>query len=118
MESDSYSRDERAARNEDVFRDVNERLEGLAKAFERIAGIESAFTCECADLHCLEHIALAVDEYEAVRRHPNRFVVLPGHVYADVEIVVSENDRFVVVDKTGVAAEIARAEDPRDEAGM
>jgi hypothetical protein len=31
-----------------------------------------------------------------------------------VEIVVSENERFVVVDKTGVAAQIARAEDPRD----
>lgn len=114
METDSHSREERAARNQALFRGVNERLEGLAKAFETIAGIESAFTCECADLHCLGHVSLTVDEYEAVRRYPNRFFVLPGHVYPDVEIVVSENERFVVVDKTGVAAQIARAEDPRD----
>jgi len=52
-----------------LFREVNERLEGLAKAFETTAGIESAFTCECADLHCLEQVSMTVDEYEAVRRH-------------------------------------------------
>jgi hypothetical protein len=99
-------RTERAGRNQTLFREVNERLEGLAEAFQHVTET-SSFACECADLGCTAMINLRLSEYEALRSHPNQFVVLPGHVYPDVEEVMAEHDRYVIVSKQGVAAEIA-----------
>lgn len=105
-------RTERAGRNQTLFREVNERLEGLAKAFQHVTET-STFSCECADLRCIARMDLRLSEYEAVRSHPNQFAVLPGHVYPDVEEVVAENDRYIIVSKLGVAAEIAEKTYPR-----
>lgn len=102
----------RAARNQALFREVNERLQELATSFQEIADT-AVFACECADLQCVEQIDMTMDEYQSVRREPNRFVVVPGHVFAEVENVVSENERYVVVAKIGTAAAIAEAADPR-----
>jgi hypothetical protein len=102
---------ERAARNQSLFREINERLEELASTFQEVAGTAS-FTCECADLKCIEQVEMSLDEYEAVRSDANQFVVRPGHVLADVENVVGESDRFVVVAKIGKGAKIAAAADP------
>jgi hypothetical protein len=103
---------ERAAANQSVFRQVNERLQGLATAFQDVAH-RATFACECADTQCVEQLELSPDEYEAIRSGANQFVVLPGHVYSDVERVVSENERFVVVAKIGRGATIAAEADPR-----
>jgi hypothetical protein len=105
-------RTERAGRNQTLFREVNERLQGLAEAFQHVTET-SSFACECADLGCTALMDLRLSEYEAVRSHPNQFAVLPGHVYRDVEEVVAEYDRYVVVSKLGVAAEIAEKTYPR-----
>jgi hypothetical protein len=105
-------RRERAGRNQTLFREVNERLEGLAEAFQHVTET-STFACECADLRCTAMMDLRLSEYEAVRSHPNQFAVLPGHVYPDVEDVVAEHDRYVIVSKLGVGAEIAEKTDPR-----
>jgi hypothetical protein len=102
----------RAARNQSAFRQVNEHLEGFATRVQDSAG-KTVFACECADVACFEQIEMTVDEYEAIRSDPNLFVVLPGHVYADVERVVRENGRFVAVAKFGEGAMIAAAADPR-----
>ena len=40
------------------------------------------FRCECARLGCNQLIELTVREYEEVRSHPRRFVVVPGHELA------------------------------------
>jgi hypothetical protein len=108
----SNDRKKRAAINQSVFREVNERLEGLAKTFQYVART-AAFACECASLECVEQMEMSLDEYEGIRSDPNRFAVLPGHVYADVEHVVSENERFVVVEKIGAGDRIARETYPR-----
>ena len=108
----SADRLERAARNQSIFREVNERLEGLADTFKFVSEM-STFTCECADLQCTAMVNMTLQEYEAVRSDPNEFVVLPGHVYPDVERVTYENERYVVVAKIGKAGEIARDFDPR-----
>jgi hypothetical protein len=49
------------------------------------------------------------EEYDAVRTRPTCFVVLPddAHVLTDVEDVVERHERYWVVEKTGVAAELA-----------
>ncbi|HKI22681.1 MAG TPA: hypothetical protein VKA24_04605 [Gaiellaceae bacterium] len=105
-------RTERAGRNQTLFREVNERLQGLAETFQHVTET-SSFACECADLRCTAMINLRLSEYEAVRSHPNQFAVLPGHVYPDVEDVVAEHDRYVIVSKLGVGAEIAEKTYPR-----
>jgi hypothetical protein len=50
-----------------------------------------------------------------VRAAPTHFVVLPAHVDRQVEHVVSENERFAVVEKQGAAAKDAEEQDPRDD---
>ena len=102
-------REIRAARNQSVFRAVNEKLKGINAAFESIVGRHEV-VCECADLDCVETIEISREEYGDVREKADRFVVLAAHVYPDVERVVGGHDGYVVVEKTGVAGETARAE--------
>jgi hypothetical protein len=104
----------RAADNEALFRQVNERLQEMAEAFQEVTS-SAVFACECADLACIEQIQMSVDEYEGVRSEPNQFVVVPGHVDLDVENVVRNNERFAVVAKIGAGAQIAAETDPRSE---
>jgi 5-bromo-4-chloroindolyl phosphate hydrolysis protein len=102
----------RAARNQSIFREVNERLEELAERFQSVAKT-APFSCECADLDCTAMIDLTLNEYESVRKDPNRFVVLPAHVYPEFERVVSENERYVLVAKFDEGGELAEELDPR-----
>jgi hypothetical protein len=101
---------ERAARNQSLFREVNERLE------EQISTLSMfhEFVCECANAECSENISLTHDEYEDIRGHPTRFAVKPGHIIPEVEHVVGgAPDRYVVVQKIEKAALIAAHFDPR-----
>lgn len=106
-------RDERIARNEAIFRNVNESILDLESGWDATA--EAAqFVCECGDERCIERIALTIDEYTAVREDDAQFVLVPGHEIPDVETVVSRNDRFAVVRKRpGEPAELARDLAPR-----
>jgi hypothetical protein len=102
----------RAARNQSLFRDINERIEQLNQAFETVLPL-SEWVCECADAGCVEHIELSLAEYEALRADGNRFAVVPGHEVADVERVVDRFERYVVVEKLGAGAAVAVENDPR-----
>ena len=107
MESPNQKeREVRAARNQALFRAVNEKLEALNETY---ASVTETFTiaCECADTTCVEMVDIRPDDYRTIRAEPRHFAVLPGHVYPDVERVVDERDGFVVVEKSGTAAEIA-----------
>lgn len=53
-------------------------------------------------------------EYEAVRAIATHFIVLPGHEDPDVEHVALRNERFLVVEKEGRAAQEAEKSDPRE----
>ena len=108
---------DRAARNEALFRRVNERLEEINEAFESITQ-HGDFVCECADAGCTELIPLTVSAYEAVRSVPTRFVVKPPHVLPENERVVEEHAGYAVVEKVGRAGQRARLLDERtDEVG-
>jgi hypothetical protein len=105
------TRAERQGRNESLFREVNERIAELNQAFE-VEG-RSEFLCECSREECKEPISISIEEYENVRNDSTRFFVVPGHEDESVERVVERNDRFVVVEKIGEAAEEADDLDPR-----
>ena len=91
-----------------LFREVNERIREL-----RTGGKFVEFICECADQACTVVVRLSLAEYEEVRRFPARFLVAPGHGAPD-ERLVDSKDRYVVVEKTGVAGEAAHKLDPRE----
>ena len=103
----------RAARNESLYREVNERIEELNKRFDAALEAGAAWVCECADTECTEPIEMTLGEYEELRSYPTRFAVLPGHVVAGVERVVDTHDSYVVVEKVGAAAQVAAELDPR-----
>ena len=99
---------ERAAKNQSLFREVNERIEALAGS-----GRFASFICECMDATCDEPVAVTVEEYEHVRQGGNRFIVLPGHEVAEIEEVTDASERFLVVAKLGAGAPMAEQLDPR-----
>ena len=100
----------KAAKNQALFRDVNERIEKLVeKAWH------PAFVCECADEHCVETLELSLREYEEIRGSPVHFPVKVGHDYPEFERVVALSDGYAVVEKIGAAAEVAKTLDPRSQ---
>ena len=115
LQIDPHDRHERAARNQSLFREVNEKIETVS---ENSSSMFQEFSCECADTECFEKVSLTLEEYEYVRRIPTRFFVKPGHIYRDVERVVETDgrgDRFEVVEKFGGAGTRAVQLDPRSD---
>jgi hypothetical protein len=104
------SRAERLARNEAVFRRVNERVDAVG---EQLDLDEELYVCECDRSDCTERIRMSRGDYERIRGEPRRFLVRPRHEDPTVERVVEERPEFVVVEKLGPAGELAEATDPR-----
>ena len=101
---------ESAARNEALFREINERISEITDSQrERTAEI----FCECSVTSCNELIQVSLAEYEAVRARGNRFAVIAGHEEPAVERVVERNERFALVEKIGRGADVAEELNPR-----
>jgi hypothetical protein len=102
---------ERLAKNESFFRQVNERINDVAKGLDGRPSYD--FLCECSDARCTERIALSPEEYEWIRAEPTRFVLARGHAAPQIEHVVEREEDHQVVEKNGVAGQIAAKLDPR-----
>jgi hypothetical protein len=99
----------RLARNEVMFRSINERIRELAQRFHDADAETIAFVCECADETCMERVAMTAAQYDEVRAIPARFVVIPGHEATPlVEKVLFRTNEFSIVRKIGLAGDIAR----------
>lgn len=103
-DGDMATREERAAANEAVARDINESIQAGRMAGEGPPDRSMLAVCECAHSWCEAMILLDLGEYATLRRRPNRFAVIPEHVVPDVEDVVAEHGNFVVVAKRGGVA--------------
>jgi hypothetical protein len=106
-------REERIARNEVLFRDLNERLKeiGATIALQEPEALE--LFCECGQSDCTEKLTLSASEYEYVRARPERFFVAAGHDAPEVEEVVDQRGPYWIVEKHEEEAQIARERDPR-----
>jgi len=102
---------ERLARNQVLFREVNERLREMIGDSETL----TEFLCECSNPDCIDTVALSLDEYDAVRASPNLFVVARGHEIAAIERVVREAHTYELVEKI-IGADYAVETDPRSRA--
>ncbi|MGH3090796.1 MAG: hypothetical protein ACRDOG_00475 [Gaiellaceae bacterium] len=105
----SPARKRQIARNEALFREVNERIREISASE---AGTID-FLCECGDSECTSAVPLTEAEYQRVRAEPDLFVVRPGHEIENVEELVGRNERFSVVRKHVGEAAVAREFDPR-----
>jgi hypothetical protein len=109
----ALEREERVAKTESLFRDVNERI---VEATERFDADEAELMCECADPACAERLEVSLEEYERVRSDGTHFLLDPEHVEPTVERIVRKRAEYAVVEKFGkVAARVVQQLDPRAE---
>jgi hypothetical protein len=107
--------DERLAKNEILFRAVNERL-------DEIGGVvpwqsETDYLCECSDTDCIETIPLKKEEYEHARSRPTVFFVLPGHERPTLEKIIEEREHHLLVEKVVAVNAVIQADPRADEPG-
>ena len=93
------SRLKRIGKNEAAFKGFNQ-----ARAKEQQTSILD-LVCECGDTTCTDELKMKAAEYDPVRRHPTRFVVLPGHEIPAAESVVGRAPGYYIVEKRGRAKE-------------
>ena len=91
----------RGGRDPRRVRELNERIAALQPS-----GMFIEFQCECSRRGCTSAVALAVDEYEAVRRTPGLYAVTPGHERDVGEHVVESHLRYTVIEKPLVPAQV------------
>jgi hypothetical protein len=108
----------RLAKNETVFREVNERITEITVELAPGSAqpdLVDGLVCECSDPLCLERVGpLTIAEYENVRRDARRFIIAVGHQAPDVERVIEEHEQYAIVEKDeGVPSDVARERDPR-----
>lgn len=94
------------AQNEDLFRQINEKIDVAASAYGTDAHLYEFF-CECSDLNCVQRVSLTLQEYAFARADPTRFVVTKDHALDEIEHVVGEARDHVFVEKDGAAGRAA-----------
>jgi hypothetical protein len=104
-------REERLAKNESLFRAVNENISSLASGLGGHEPFE--FVCECSTSGCIERLSLTLEEYQRIRQNGTHFLLADGHEDIEIEQVIAERDGYVVVEKDGLAGLVAEADDPR-----
>jgi len=85
-------RELRVGRNQDLFREVNERIAELAV---HTPGDIFIIVCECANTGCAEMVKLPLEEYGRIRSEPGLYVVLFGH--EGTEPVEERHSDYLVV---------------------
>jgi hypothetical protein len=104
-------RQERLAKNESLFRTLNENIRGLASKLDGREPFQ--FICECSTSGCFERLSLTLAEYERIRQDGIHFLLADGHEDIEIEQVIAHRDEYVVVEKDGVAGLVAEDDDPR-----
>lgn len=98
----------RVALNQATLRRLNEAMRG-AGGDELVS-----FRCECGRFGCNQLIRLNPSEYAAVRAHPRRFAVVPGHEVVEIEGAVERHGGYAVVEAHAAAVVgIAEQTSPR-----
>ena len=109
------------ARRRGVYRELNDQIAQLERAFRPVLAplVRVTFRCECGDRACLRHVPMLLADYARVRADPRCSVVAPNHENPEVEVVIC-NDGFhtVVESLAGNASRIAVETDPGRRASL
>lgn len=98
--------EQRAARNESLFREVNANIASLEERYGDSPG-QPVYICECANAGCAEQLSVEPDVYRRVRAQPRWFLLVPGHEDPEIERVVERRPGYLIVEKTGTAGAVA-----------
>lgn len=98
--------EQRAARNESLFREVNRNIAVLEERHGSTPA-EPVYICECAKAGCVDQLAVEPEDYRRVRENPRWFFLVPGHEDPQLERIVERHPGYLVVEKTGVAGDVA-----------
>src|SRR6266571_6320677 len=77
------------------FRGVNDSLISVQATGDPAA--TRLVVCECSRSDCTQTLEISDAEYEAVRAHPTRFIVNPGHETTAVQRVLFQTRSLAVV---------------------
>jgi hypothetical protein len=91
-----------AARNEALWREVNDRIEEVDEGLRVLPDDLLELHCECGNADCDARISITPDEYHEVRSDRDTFAVAVGHEDDVIEHVVKRTDRYLVVDKDAI----------------
>jgi hypothetical protein len=80
-----------------LIRDANEAIERW-NARLATGVVRRELRCECGDDGCLARVQPTHGEYEAVRAYGSRFIIFANHENPETATVISQNERFAVVD--------------------
>jgi hypothetical protein len=93
-------REERAIRNEELFREVNVNIADLEeRSGDRDMGEPLPLVCECSRTGCAVPIEVDPVTFQRVREEPLQFLVAPGHDELDLELVVERREGYLIVEK-------------------
>jgi hypothetical protein len=106
-------RQARIAREQAMFRMVNERVIAWPERQALPATERLMRYCECANPKCFDRVYLTAEAYETVRADSTRFAVVAGHVFPEAERVVAEPDGYEVVEKNDDLRRLLERIDPR-----
>jgi hypothetical protein len=88
---------EREAHRQVELRSTNELVAHAARA----GSLRLTLACECGDEGCDGLLEATGDQYEAVRQHGSRFLILRTHENAETSVVVSAQTGFDVIESIG-----------------
>ena len=98
--------EQRAARNEALFREVNQNIARLEERYGNTV-TEPVYICECATADCTSQFPIEAETYRRVRENARIVFLLPGHENPKLERVVEEHRGYLIVEKTGQAGDVA-----------
>ncbi|HEV2592814.1 MAG TPA: hypothetical protein VGU02_13085 [Gaiellaceae bacterium] len=103
---------ERAARNEEAFRGVNQQIEAGARRHG--LDVPMPFHCECDREACFARIDLVPTEYQRIVDQRYWFLVASGHDDPRVERAIEHHEAHTVVEKIGEARAALDKEHPQE----
>ncbi len=101
----------RLAENEVLFREANEEVPKALAALKSAAESEGHgslvknvdmllhFSCECSDENCRKKIILKPSKYRELHQNRSQFLLIPGHNVPEIERIVLNEDKYMVVEK-------------------
>jgi hypothetical protein len=103
------------AADQSASRSANERMRQLVLSQRFELDQRAPFVCECPDRGCREIVMLSLVDYERVRQHPSRFLLMAGHEDAEApwERVIEVENGCAIVEKVGLAGVEAARLNPR-----
>ena len=106
-------RERRMAQNEALFKEVNERVEGLAQTHRPARDAPYEFLCECANGDCTFRITLPPLGLRGGPGRPDAIRGAPDALHAEIEELVAEEETHWVVRKPREAGEYVKSLDSR-----